>query len=145
MGEGRPFEGVVYITSGLIEVLLDMAAEAEPESVTVVVAPTPAGEFDVDPGVPAETPVLTHFYMPEAGGSVSAVFGMDLGTPAGRGRARFVSHPQGPAHTTERDEHAAAVLVAVPPWETLRAFDRSGARLDLDIVDAEPPRETLTG
>jgi len=138
---------VVHITRGLLDVLLDMAAEAEPESVSVVVAPTPAGTFEVDLDLPPETPVLTHFYLPDAGGSVAAVFGMDLGTPAGRGRARFVSHPQGPARTTERDDHAAAVLVAVPPWDTdaVKAFDRGGSRVELTVVDAEPPPESLAG
>jgi hypothetical protein len=84
-------------------------------------------------------------YLPDAGRSVNAVFGMDLGTPAGRGRARFLSHPQGPFGVTERDDLAAVVLVAVPPWDdrSLGAFDRADRRLDLRIVDAEPPTESL--
>ncbi len=84
----------VHVTRGLVDVLLEMGEEAEPKPANVVLAPTPAGEFDEDLGLDPETPVLTHFYMSEAGQSVSAVFGMDLGTPAGRGRARFLTHPQ---------------------------------------------------
>ncbi|ELZ81561.1 hypothetical protein C455_04026 [Haloferax larsenii JCM 13917] len=135
----------VYVTRGLVDVLLEMAEAAEPNDVNVVLAPTPAGEFDADLGIDPETPVLTHFYMSEAGGSVSAVFGMDLGTPAGRGRARFLTHPQGPFELTERDDLAAVVLLAVPPWEdeTFGAFDRAGRTLELTVLDAEPPTEEL--
>jgi proteasome lid subunit RPN8/RPN11 len=138
---------VVFITRGLRDALLDMASDAEPERVTVVLAATPAGKFEDELDVEPETPVLSHFYMPEAGKSVRAVFGMDLGTPAGRGRAKFVSHPQGPAEPTREDDFAAAVLVAVPPWdaESVAAFDRSGKRLSLDVVDADPPQESLVG
>ncbi len=136
---------MVYATRGLADVLLDLAADAEPEAINVVLAATPAGEFDRDLGLEPETPVLTHFYLPDAGSSVTAVFGVDLGTPAGRGRARFVTHPQGKLELTERDDLAAVVLVAVPPWDdrSLAAFDRSGARLELSLLDAEPPRESL--
>jgi hypothetical protein len=136
---------VVYVTRGLVDALLDMAADAEPEELSVVLAPTPAAEFDRDLGIEPETPVLTHFYLPEAGQSVAAVFGVDLGTPAGRGRARFVTHPQGPPRPTETDDFAAVVLVAVPPWDPgqIAAFDRAGSRLELTVLDADPPRESL--
>jgi hypothetical protein len=136
---------VVYITRALLEVLVEVAADAEPESVSVVLEPTPAAEFGTDLGLDPGTPVLTHFYLPDAGKSVTAVFGMDLGTPAGRGRARFLSHPQGPREVTERDDLAAVVLVAVPPWNAgdVRAYDRSGSRLELHVLDAEPPQESL--
>lgn len=136
---------MIYLTRGLLDVLLEMASESEPEAVTVVLAPTAAGEFDADLGVDPSTPILTHFYLPDAGRSVSAVFGVDLGTPAGRGRARFLSHPQGPPEPTEEDDFAAVIVVAVPPWRTedVRAFDRSGTRLDVELVDAEPPDESL--
>jgi hypothetical protein len=135
----------VYVTSALLDVLLDMSESAEPEPVSVVLTPTRAGAFDADLGIDAETPVLTHFYLPEAGRSVSEVFGLDLSTPAGRGRARYHAHPQGPREPTQRDDFAAAVLVAVPPWdrEAIRAYDRSGTRLTLRVIDATPPEETL--
>lgn len=138
---------MVYLTRGLRDVLLEMAAEHEPEKVNVVLEATPAASFEggLDDDIGPDTPILTHFYLPEAGQSVAAVFGMDLGTPAGRGRARFLSHPQGPKHLTERDDFAAVVVVAVPPWrpDDLRAYGRNGTRVDLRIVDAEPPTETV--
>jgi hypothetical protein len=135
----------VYVTRGLIEVLLDRAADAEPSRVNTVLDATPAGEFDADLGVDPATPVLTHLYFPAAGRAVSDVFGVDLGTPAGRGRARFLTHPQGPAELTRRDDLAGVVLLAVPPWEvgSVTAFDRRGRPLDLTVVDAEPPVESL--
>jgi len=137
----------VYITRGLLEALLKMAAEADPDDISVVLASTPAGSFETDTGVENETPVLTHFYFPEASGSVNAVFGVDLGTPAGRGRARFVSHPNGRLAATREDTFAAALVVAVPPWEadSVAAFDRNDRGLDLDVLDVEPPRESLVG
>lgn len=137
---------MVHITRGLRDALLEMAEAAEPERVTVVLTTTAAEAFEARLDLDPETPVLTHLYLPEAGRSVRAVFGMDLGTPAGRGRARFVSHPQGPLELTREDDFAAAVLVAVPPWEasSMAAFDRSGARLPLDVVDAEPPSESFS-
>jgi hypothetical protein len=141
--DGSDDVATVYATRGLVDALLDMAADAEPDSLSVVLATTPAGEFDTHLGVDPEKPVLTHFYLPDAGRSVNAVFGVDLGTPVGRGRARFLTHPQGPRELTERDDFAAVVLLAVPPWDDVVAFDRQGRRLDLRILDAEPPRETL--
>ncbi len=136
---------MVYATRGLVNVLFDLAEDAEPEAINVVLASTPAGEFDRDLGLDPETPVLTHFYLPDAGRPVAAVFGMDLGTPVGRGRARFLTHPQGKLELTERDDLAAVVLVAVPPWDerSIAAFDRTGARLGLSVLDAEPPQESF--
>ena len=89
------------------------------------------------------TPVLTHFYLPEAAASVSAVFGMDLGRPSGA--ARFLSHPTGRRGITEADDLAAAVFVATPPYEEndVEVYDRRGRRQSLRIVDAVPPEESL--
>ncbi|QZP37531.1 hypothetical protein [Halobaculum magnesiiphilum] len=134
----------VHITVDLLALLCERAADADPEAENVVLDATPAGELidaptDIDPA----TPVLTHFYFPSAGGSVSAVFGMDLGRPAGS--ARFLSHPRGDRHLTEEDDLAAAVLVAVPPYEreNVIAYDRRGRRRELVVVDAEPPEERV--
>lgn len=136
---------MVYVTRGLVEVLLELAADAEPDRANVVLSATPAGAFEASLDLDPEAPILTHFYLPDAGRSISNVFGVDLGTPPGRGRARFVTHPQGDLTVTEADDLAGVVLVAVPPWEvsSLAAFDRSGRRLDLRVVDAEPPEESL--
>lgn len=131
----------VYATRGLIEGLLDLASEAEPESVTISLAVTPAGEFATH--LPPETPVFTHFYFPEAGRSVSAVFGMDLGTPAGQTQGRFVSHPQGRLELARTDDLHGVVFVAIPPWESasLAVFSRNGIERPLELVDADPPVE----
>jgi len=140
---------VVYATEGLIEVLIEFAEDRDPRKANVPIAATPAGELEgVDSqlhGLDPSAPVLTHFYLPDAAGSVRAVFGGDLGTPSGGAQGRFVSHPTGPCGVTKTDDLASVVLVAVPPWEpgTVTAFNRSGRRLDLTRLDAEPPLETI--
>jgi proteasome lid subunit RPN8/RPN11 len=129
----------VYITDGLLQYLREYARDAEPEEVTVSLAVTAAGDIpDLD--LPPERPVFTHFYMPEAGQSVNAVFGMDLGTPHAQTQGRFVSHPGGSLDVFETDDLHAVVIVAVPPWghEDVAAFDRRGRRKELRTVDAEP-------
>ena len=139
----------VYATAGLIEVLLEFAADREPQQANVPVAATPAGELEATENnldsLDPDTPVLTHFYMPDAAGSVNAVFGVDLGTPAGGAHGRFVSHPSGPDGITKRDDLAGVVLVAVPPWntETVRAYNRSGDQLEFKQLAAEPPVESI--
>ncbi|WP_255149720.1 hypothetical protein [Halorarius halobius] len=132
---------MVYATAGLVDALLDIAESRDPQEVTVALATRPAGEIDCD--LPAETPVYTDFYLPDTGRSVRAVFGMDLGTPGSQGR--FVSHPSGDPKLSRTDDLHEVVLVAVPPYDrdSLRAFDRSGRRLDLQILDVEPPEATL--
>ncbi|WP_132059976.1 MPN domain-containing protein [Halorussus amylolyticus] len=141
---------MVYATWGLVTALLELAADAEPDALSVALAVTPAAELEGASGappdsadVPADAPVLTHFYPPDAGESLNAVFGVDLSIPAGQTQGRFVSHPDGNLGVTKADDLARAVLVAVPPWEesSLAAFDRSGRRQPLEVVDAEPPVE----
>ena len=130
---------MVYLTRGLLDVLLETASDREPDRVTVGLAVTPAGEFDgLD--LPAETPVFTHLYLPDAGRSVSAVFGVDLGTPPGL----FLSHPDGSYDLTRRDDLREVVLVAIPPWraDAVAAFGRDGRRRELVVLDAEPPVES---
>lgn len=136
---------MVYVTRGLVEVLLELAAEAEPETLTVSLAVTPADELDGDVDVPAGVPVFTHFYPPETGGSITAVFGVDLSIPARQTQGRFITHPGGNLGVDRTDDLHEAMLVAVPPWDesSLAAFDRSGRRQSLEIVDAEPPAESL--
>ena len=140
---------MLYVTAGLLDVLVEFATDREPQQANVPLAATPAGELtgsdDRLGGIDTETPVLTHFYLPDAGGAVSSVFGVDLGTPSGGAQARFVSHPTGPLAVTKEDDLAGAVLVAVPPWEaaSIRAFDRRGRDVELVGLDAEPPVETI--
>lgn len=129
--------------------MLSLAAERDPGPVSVPLAVTPVREFegnltsagDLSP----EIPVFTHFYLPEAGGSVNAVFGMDLGTPVGQTQGRFVSHPDGRLGLSRTDDLHEVVFVAVPPWRRndLVTFDRDGRRLNLRLLDAEPPRESI--
>ena len=137
------------MTAGLLAVLVEFAADHEPQRANVPLAATPAGDLSGSDGrlsdIDADTPVLTHFYLPEAGGAVSSVFGVDLGTPSGSAQARFVSHPTGPLGVTKTDDLAGVVLVATPPWDadTIAAFDRSGATVELVALAAEPPAETI--
>jgi len=135
---------VVYVTRGLVETLLRLAREAEPDDVTISLAVTEAGELP-DAGLDPETPVFTDFYLPSAGSSVNAVFGMDLGTPAGQTQGRFVSHPDGYMGVSKLDDLHEVIFVAIPPWDTesFGAFDRSGRTVEVDILDIEPPEESL--
>ena len=133
---------MVYATRGLVDSLLRFARESDPDPVTISVSVTPAAdlpETDLRP----ETPVFTHFYMPDAGGSVNFVFGVDLGTPAGQTQGRFVSHPNGELRVRQRDDFKELIFVAVPPWDdaSLAVFDRRGEEQPLEILDVEPPAE----
>ncbi|WP_302080155.1 hypothetical protein [Salinibaculum rarum] len=133
---------MLYATQGLVETLLRLAREREPDETTISLSVTPAGELpetDLDP----ETPVFTHFYLPSAGSSVNAVFGVDLGTPAGQTQGRFVSHPTGDLRLTKRDDFHEVIFIAVPPWDedSIAAFDRTGTEQDLTVLDVEPPEE----
>jgi hypothetical protein len=136
---------VVYVTRGLVNVLLELAAEADPEETTVSLAVTSAAEFEDVDDLPPDAPIFTHFYPPEAGQSITAVFGVDLSVPAGQTQGRFISHPRGNLEVDKTDDLHEAILVAVPPGDesSLAAFDRSGRKQPLEIVDAEPPAESL--
>lgn len=138
---------MVYATEGLIEVLLEMAREAEPESVDAGLAVSRAADLEGAETLDPETPVFSDFVFPDVGGSVNAVFGVDLGTPAGGTPGRFVSHPLGELEVTMADDLAEVILVAVPPWEpddaSIRAFDRRGRRQPLELLEAESPAESF--
>ena len=133
---------MVYATRGLVESLLRSAAEADPDEVSISISVTRAEELP-DADLPPETPVFTHFYMPEAGGSVNFVFGVELGTPAGQTQGRFVSHPNGELRVRQTDDFKELVFVAVPPWDTdsVAVFDRRGREQPLELLDVEPPEE----
>ena len=137
----RQLPVVVYATRGLLDALLELARDRDPAGLTVSVATTPAGEFDDDLDLDPDVPVYTDLYLPGTGGSVSAVFGMDLGTP--RAEGRFLSHPDGYLGLRQTDDLHGVVLVAVPPWgpSSMAAFDRRGRGLPLDVLDVEPPLE----
>ncbi|MCU4743501.1 hypothetical protein OB955_09605 [Halobacteria archaeon AArc-m2/3/4] len=141
---------MVYVTRGLVDVLLDLASDADPNEVTTGLSVTPAAELTgADAAdIPPETPVFTDFFLPDPGNSVNAVFGVDLSTPARQIQGRFVSHPVGELEVSKKDDLAQVIFVAVPPWgddeDSFGVFDRAGTRHPLEVVDAEPPRETLS-
>ncbi|MDZ7731066.1 MAG: hypothetical protein U5K37_09295 [Natrialbaceae archaeon] len=138
---------MVTITRGLAEVLVDMAAAAEPDPVSTGVSVRQASQLEGETAIPGSTPVFTEFYLPDPGNAVTHVFGVDLSTPARGAQGRFVSHPTGSLALSSRDDLAEVVFVAVPPWgleeESFGAFDRTGARLELSIIEAEPPPDVL--
>lgn len=140
---------MVYITEALVEVLCDMASDADPNRVTAGVSVTPARYLEGAWELPPETPVFTDFYFPTDRHAVNAVFGVDLATPARSAEGIFVSHPVGELQVTKRDDLAQVIFVAVPPWSaeeaSFAAFDRFGQRRDLEIVDAAPPALSLSG
>jgi hypothetical protein len=132
---------VVHITRALLTALLELAEDRDPASVTVSLAVTPASELDA--ALPSDRVVFTDMYLPETGGSVTAVFGMDLSTPGAAGR--FITHPDGTLAVTKADDLHEVVFVAVPPYgiDDVRAFDRSGTGRSMVIVDAEPPSDGI--
>jgi len=136
---------VIHVTRDLLTVLLEHAADRDPAAVNLQLSATRAGEFEEELGLDPQTPVLTHFTLADVGGSVNAVFGVDLGTPAGRGRARFLSHPTGRLELSKTDDLAAIVLVTVPPYDDdhVAAFDRAGDGIELVVLDAVPPEESV--
>ncbi|WP_049921390.1 hypothetical protein [Halopiger djelfimassiliensis] len=139
---------MVYITRALVDVLLDLAREADPDRVATGVSVTPARDLEGAEALPPDAPVFTDFLLPDPGNSVNAVFGVDLSTPAREAQGRFVSHPIRKLEVTKRDDLAQVVFVAVPPWqdrpESFAAFDRAGNRQPLEIVDAEPTTQSLS-
>lgn len=148
-----------YVTGGLVDALLAIAADREPQRVSTLLLVSRAGDLEFDggsaarttPEAPAdldpETPVFTDLYLPSAGRSVDAVFGMDVSVPHGQAQGRFVSHPTGELSVSTTDDLHEVVLVAVPPWERadVAAFDRSGRRLDLTVLPAAPPEQAFDG
>ncbi|MFP4625466.1 MAG: hypothetical protein ACOCQ7_00700 [Natronomonas sp.] len=138
---------MAYITSGLLEVLLEIAEDRDPEPVSIALAVTPARELEIraepDDPIADDSPVFTDMYLPETGRSVTAVFGMDLSTPGTAGR--FLSHPDGGLALTKRDDLHVVVFVAVPPYdrEDVAAFDRAGQRIEFEDIDAIPPNGSL--
>jgi proteasome lid subunit RPN8/RPN11 len=135
---------MVHVTRGLLDILLEKAADSDPGAVTIELAVTAASEFD-DLDLPADTPVFTTFYLPDAGRSIEAVFGSNLSTPSGKAPGVFVSHPDGSLSLSHTDDFREVVFVAVPPWDrgSVAAFGRDGRRREFEVVDAVPPPESL--
>jgi len=162
----------IRITRPLLSVLLELAEDADPRQVNVLLVATPASDLvaqgdapsgaehgagsgrtvesvpdlalaDLDP----ETPVYSDFYFPDVGNAVRNVFGIDLGTPPGQAHGRFLSHPEGDPEMSVRDDLHAVVLVGVPPWtaESVTAYDRRSRRCPLEIVAAGAEERDFEG
>lgn len=134
---------MIHITRGLVDTLLRLAEEADPDTRTIPLAVTRARDLP-DVNLPDETPVFTHFYMSSKGDALNAIFGVDMKTPAAQTPGIFVSHPMGELKVTKRDDLREIIFVAVPPWDEndLKAFDRKDYVQELKILDVEPPEET---
>ncbi len=132
----------VYVAADLLVALCELAADRDPDAVSVPLSTTAAAELDV--GLPGGAGVFTHFYLPETGRSVRAVFGVDLATPSRTSPGIFISHPDGRRDVSRRDDLREVVLVAVPPWEPadVAAFDRRGRPRQLSRLDVTPPEES---
>jgi hypothetical protein len=153
----------LYVTRPLLEVLVEIAADGDPDPVTVSLLYSAAGDLEPTGADLAEetagdrsvdlaeldpdTPIFSDFYFPDVGRSLDFVFGVDLGTPAGQTQGRFVSHPDGDTGLSMRDDLHAAVLVAVPPWgiENVAAYDRDSTLRDLGLVAAGTPDRDFEG
>jgi len=141
----------VYATRPLVEALCVLAEDADPRPLSVALATSARDELVAADGsgeslaaVPDDAAVFSDFYFPNAGDAVSKVFGVDLATPAGQTKGRFLSHPRGDPDPSVTDDFAARLLVAVPPWgaENVRAYDRRGRRR-LVLVAADAPEESV--
>lgn len=137
----------VYITTALLEALLDFASRKEPSKITV---PLSVSESHTLNGMEAEaldsgTPVFTDLYLPAEQQSTTSVFGVDVSTPPRQTHGLFISHPQGELTVTAEDDLHEIMIVAVPPWKqaNTRAFDRQGQRRPLEPIDAVPPTPEL--
>lgn len=145
----------VFVARPLLDVLLELAEDTDPQSLTVALTtvradalvPSARTETGVTrlAALDADQPVYAEFFLPNAGKSVENVFGVNLSTPPGRTRGRFVTHPDGNPDLDVTDDLSVRVLVATPPYEpgNVRVFDRNGRRLELVAVAADAPEEEL--
>jgi hypothetical protein len=133
----------VYVAADLLEALCELAAKRDPDRVSVPLGVTPPDRLEE--AEPADGPVFTHFYLPDTGRSVRAVFGVDLGTPSGSTPGIFHGHADGRRELTKRDELRQVCFVAVPPWEPTEvvAIDRRGRRRPLHVLDVTVPEESV--
>ncbi|MFW6265718.1 MAG: hypothetical protein ACOC2A_02965 [Halanaeroarchaeum sp.] len=138
----------VYVTAPLLDALLELARDRDPDPVSVPLSTRGPGDLEPNEGagtpledVPPSTAIFAEFSFPDAGGAVNRVFGVDLGQPARSAQGRFVSHPDADPDLSSRDDLAPRVVVAIPSWtaEDVRAYDRRGRRLPLRRVAASAP------
>ncbi|WP_188974667.1 MPN domain-containing protein [Halocalculus aciditolerans] len=143
----------VFVARPLLDVLLEFGSDTDPQRLSVALATEDARDLvpsaasttsdvalaDLD----SDQSVYAEFFLPDAGRSVENVFGVNLSTPPGRTRGRFVTHPDGNPDLAATDDLSVRVLVATPPYdvENVRAYDRSGRRIELVVVAADAPDE----
>ncbi len=136
---------MIFISSGLLDGLLSLAAMNEDTSLSVPLIATPVSELDVSE-VPDEAVVFTDFYLPDSAASVSSVFGVDLGTPTVRTDGRFISHPDHYLGISVTDDFHQIMIIAVPPWnqESVGAFTRDNKQVELSVIDVEFSAESFS-
>lgn len=137
---------MIFITSGLLDGLLSIAAQQDDASLSVPLIATPVNELKVN-DVPEDAVVFTDFYLPDSAASVSSVFGVDLGTPTVRTDGRFISHPNHYLGVSVTDDFHQIMIIAVPPWnqESVGAFTRDNTQVELSIIDIEFSTESFHG
>lgn len=129
---------MVYITAGLLEILLEMAEDSEPGRVTIRLAVTDAEELSEAVDLEPSAQVFSDLYFPASGDSIEAVFGVDVSIPPGQTPGVFLSHPDGRLEIDQTDDLAERIFIAIPPWDraSVAVFDRRGRELSLEIIDA---------
>ena len=161
----RPKRRVVHITRGLATVLLDLAREAEPESVTTSLAVTPAGELVADDETPTTTVADDAPASPDSvAPATDATVGVDDRSAEGDGAPERLHGedrtPETPVFTDfympETGASVSAVFgidLSTPPGQTQGRFvSHPTGRLELERTDdlhevvfvAVPPWETGT-
>lgn len=135
---------MIFITSGLLDGLLSLAATQTGRSLSVPLIATPASDLDAS-DIPEDSMVFTDFYLPDSAASVSSVFGIDLGTPTVRTDGRFISHPDHYLGVSVTDDFHQIMIIAVPPWdhESVGAFSRDNTRIELSIIDIDYRTESV--
>lgn len=130
----------VHFTEGLLDVLLDIAADADPQETTLHLGVTTADELGIE-DLDGDVPVFSDLYLPNTGQSIEAVFGMNVSVPPGQSPGIFVSHPTGPLDIRSTDEFAERIIVAIPPWtpSDVAVFDRRGREIPMQLHAVSEP------
>jgi hypothetical protein len=136
----------VYATRGLLDVLLELAADRDPGEFSAPLQVSPATDLEAEDETAVleeldpDLPVFTDFYFPSTGRAVDAVFGVDVTVPHAQTQGRFIAHPEGLDSISIEDDLHEVVIVAVPPWcqDSIKAYDRRGRRLPITAVPGAP-------
>jgi len=128
------------MTEELATVLLDTASRKEPADASILLFTADDNELrEYAPELEGKT-VFVGFYSPDAGQSISSVFGVDLSVPNGAADGRFISHPNGDSSVKMEDDLHSIIFIGVPPWDTLgdniRAYTRKGEELEIQFIES---------